>query len=195
MMRYLVLAACICVTVLAACCSTWSSGFGNSPPKSQTASNEPMKAFDFLIGEWMGKGWLFQVNAQKASRTELSKTRTVKNEKDGSVRLKESAHTKDNDWSSTVKVSYDPSARIYRGVLERQSATLFGQQELFSPQRRLKVELVKPNILRLDKGSSSAFFRTTIEVTEGGEWHETLQFWNATDGWMTLEELALKRMK
>jgi hypothetical protein len=36
--------------------------------------------------------------------------------------------------------------------------------------------------------------RTTIEVTESGEWRETLEVWN-TDRWYKVEESILKRVK
>jgi hypothetical protein len=36
--------------------------------------------------------------------------------------------------------------------------------------------------------------RTTIEVTQGGEWHETLEVWHA-GRWHKVEESVLKRVK
>jgi len=158
-----------------------------------------MMSLDFLIGGWKGNGWRFRVNGP---RTGISKTRIVKSESNGSIlRLKETERQnkidQDSPWptSATVVVYYDDAAKLYRGRMEEEEGTLSGQPIVIMKEQPLLVTLINSQTLQLDMHVATVIVRTTITVTKSGEWHETSQRWNSTDGWTKVQEAVLKRVK
>lgn len=159
---------------------------------AQTSSperREEMSRLDFLLGEWKGKGWMFRVDG---SRVELSQSTKVRSESDGSsLRVRDAKSYKGLAFDGSTlsqsldaNVYYDEGAKTYRWRRELERKNPFAAR------------LIEPRTLQWEKPSPGSVARTTIRITEGGEWHETLEFrTGGADGWFKAQESVLKKVK
>lgn len=157
---------------------------------SQTPASVPqeqMRKLDFLVGDWKGKGWMYRVDG---SRVEFSQSAKVKGEPDSSMlSVKGMKRYKVNFPSfsyfsrpSSVTIFYDEGANLYRWR-PKNSKNPFKAKLIDSQTLRWEMEFYGGNDTR-----------TTIKVTEDGEWHETLELL-LTTGWFKAEESVIKRVK
>jgi hypothetical protein len=154
---------------------------------------EELKKLDFLLGEWKGTGWA--VNWDGSRGDEFSQKTKVEAKAGGSaLRIKDerSYKTPGVSHSSTLEanISYDDEAKIYRWRGE----TSFGRKNPLEAKlidvRTFQYGIPFTVTVALPNGAR----RTTIKMTESGEWHETLDVWKI-DRWYRVEESVLKRVK
>lgn len=158
---------------------------------SLTVSPEPMRKLDFLVGEWKGKGWVYSL---KEKKYEISQSIQVKSDSGGSLlRIKDAKNYKDSGFSVGLvsvmgipkcTISYDEQAKLYRW---RPDAAK-GRGNPF------EVKFLEPRTLQLITHTSDGMGRTTIKVTEDGEWHETFELL-VSEGWFKFQETFLKKVK
>ena len=161
---------------------------GQSP---STVSPEAMRKLDFLVGEWKGKGWVYSL---KEKMHEISQSIQVKSESGGLLlRIKDAKNYKDSMLSTGLSsvmgipkctISYDEQAKLYRW---RPDAAK-GRGNPF------EAKLLEPRTLQLITHTSDGMARTTIKVTEDGEWHETFELL-LSEGWYKAQETFLKKVK
>jgi hypothetical protein len=151
-------------------------------------SREQVQKLDFLVGEWKGKGWLYRLRDQKS---EISQSTKVKIEPDGSaLRIKDSKKFREANllgapvnFPETI-ITYDEEAKLYR----LRSTSSKGRGNLF------EVKLIAPRTFQWVFQTPDGSVRNTIEVTEDGQWHETLELL-LSYGWFKSQETFLKRVK
>lgn len=151
-------------------------------------AREQMAKLDFLVGEWKGQGWMYHQNGSKA---EISQSMKVSREADGSaLRVKETKRIKAPGFSDAPAqsrestVSYDDEAKRYRW-------------RVGSSNRRgnpFEVKLLGPRTFQWVLHTRDGMLRTTIRVSEEGEWHEARESL-LSDGWFKSQEAVLKRVK
>ena len=158
---------------------------GQTPLSSQ---HEEMRKLEFLVGDWKGEGWMYRADG---SRVELSQSMKVERDSRGpALRVRDTKKYKAVGLdgyplsnSETGTLYYDEGTRIYRWRREIERKTPF------------EAKLIEPRTLQWEKQSTGSIARTTIKVTEDGEWHETLEFLLGKDGWFKYQESILKRVK
>jgi hypothetical protein len=174
-----------CVLALSLMLALTVTGSGQTPSPSP---REQVSKLDFLVGEWKGEGWRYGENGSKAAISQSTKVRV---EADGSaLRFKDTKKFRGDNLHSTPwyhpesTISYDEQAKLYRW-------------RVVSAKRRgnpFEVRLPEPRTFQLVLHTRDGMVRTTIRVTEGGEWHETLEFLRS-GGWFKSQETTLKRVK
>jgi hypothetical protein len=163
---------------------------GQSP---RPGGAEEMGKLYFLIGEWKGKG--SEVHWDGSRGDEFSQKTTVRAEEGGSVlRIKDGKNydTPGASHTSTLDASvyYDAGAKTYRWRGENAYGREYPLEAKLVDARTFQYGVPYTVEARLPNGAR----RTTIEVTEGGEWHETLEVWKI-DRWYKVEEAFLRRVK
>ena len=181
----------LCAAVLAL--SLVAGGQAASPNQA-----EEMRKLDFLVGEWKGEGWQL---APDGSRQNSFSQKTRVQAKGGAsiLRVKDERTYKPVVSSGTpvyhsstldATVYYDDALKLYRWRGENSYARKNPLEAKLVGDRSLQYGMPFSVSIRPADGSR----RTTIEVTRGGEWHETLEVWK-TDRWYKVEESILKRVK
>jgi hypothetical protein len=165
-----------------------------------------MKKLDFLVGEWKGKGFQLRPDgSQENNFTQKTKVQI----KDGSLlRVKDErtykpimSSPKNNNIflpgtpvfsSSSLEASlyYDDTLKLYR----------WRGENPYGRKNPLEAKLVAEKTLQYGIPFSVAFEpseqnrRTTIQITDAGEWHETLEIWHL-GRWLLVEESTLTKIK
>jgi hypothetical protein len=147
-----------------------------------------MRELGFLAGEWKGQGWLYRV---EGPGSEISQSTKVTVESDGAVlRIKEKKSYKDAGLMGTPMripestVTYDDEAKVYRWRVDAAK----GRGNPF------EANLVGPRTFQLIVHTPAGMGRTTIKVTEDGQWLQTVELLLA-EGWFKLQETTLKKVK
>ncbi len=189
----------VCVAVFALSVATISQ----TPSLNQA---EEVRKLDFLIGEWKGGGWELEPDG---SRHNSFSQKTKVQAKDGTSTLKiKDARTYKPVKSSGKNTIFIPGTPLFRS--SELDATIYYDEKLklyrwrgensYGRKNPLEAKLIRDRALQYGMPFSVTLQpadgnrRTTIEVTEGGEWHETLEVWNR-DRWYKVEESILKRVK
>jgi hypothetical protein len=167
---------------------TLSLAVSSQTPSANQA--EEIRKLDFLLGEWKGTGW--EVNWDGSRGNEFSQKTKVEAKAGGSaLRIKESRNYKTTGMSRSstldATISYDEGAKIYRWRGEGSKIALEAKLidvKTFQLGVPFTVNVVLPNGAR----------RTTIKITESGEWNETLDVWKI-DRWYRVEESTLRKVK
>lgn len=152
-----------------------------------------MKKLEFLLGEWKGGGW--EVHWDGSRGEEFSQKTKVQTQAGGSVlRIKDARNytTPGVSHSSTLDASiyYDAGARIYLWWGELPGVQARPLEANLIDVRTFQSGVPFTATVPLKNGAR----RTTIKVTESGEWHETLEVWKI-DRWYKVEESVLRRVK
>lgn len=166
------------------------AGLTQTPPVSQV---EEIKKLDFLIGEWKGTGW--EINWDGSHGNGFSQKAKVEAKAGGSaLRVKDARNYKTPGvaHSSTLDATiyYDDGAKIYRWGGGSSSGRKNDLEAKLIDVRTFQYGIPFTVRLALPNGAR----RTTIKVTESGEWHQTLDVWKI-DRWYRVEESVLKKMK
>jgi hypothetical protein len=151
-----------------------------------------MRALDFLLGQWKGNGWQYSLKNQKH---EISQSVQVKSESGGSLlRIKDAKSFKESrllspGLSSPMRIpqstiSYDGQAKLYRWRMEAAKG----------PGNPFEAKFLEPRTLQLITHTPDGMGRTTIEVTEDGQWHETFELL-LSEGWFKVQETILKKVR
>lgn len=150
-----------------------------------------MRELEFLVGEWKGQGWVYGL---KDLKIKITQTIQVKSELNGSLlRIKDAKSLKDNRLAASYgsvrpipksTVSYDEQAKLYQWRVEAAK----GRGNPF------EAKLPEPRTLQLITHTQSGMSRTTIKVTEDGQWHETYEVL-LSEGWFKFHETFLKKVK
>jgi hypothetical protein len=156
-----------------------------------TAPPEQMRALNFLLGEWKGKGWLYGL---KGPLSEISQSVQVKSDPRGALlRIKDSKSHRDNRLAPGLgslmgipksTISYDEQAKLYRWRVDAAK----GRGNPF------EVKLLEPRTLQLITHTGDGMARTTIRITEDGKWHETFELL-LSEGWFKFQETVLRKVK
>jgi hypothetical protein len=168
---------------------------------SQTPSAvqvEEMKKLDFLTGEWKGKGQEF--NLDGSPRNEFTQKAKVQAKAGGaSLRITDERKYKtiyqggSPIYSSSTldaTIYYDEGVKIYR----------WRGENSYGRKNPLEAKLIEARTLQYGMPftvmalPSNGYRKTTIKVTEDGEWHETIEVWYRDD-WFKAEESILKKVK
>lgn len=178
------------MTVLAVILSLSLAVSSQTPLVSQA---EEMRKLDFLVGEWKGMGW--EVYWDNSRGDEFSQKTKVEVKAGGSVlRIKDARNYKtpgvSHSSSLDATISYDEGAKIYR----------FGGESSHERKNALEAKLIDvrtfqygiPFTVKVTIPNGAR--RTTIKVTENGEWHQTLEVWKI-DRWYQAEESILRKAK
>lgn len=188
-----------CLVVFALSVATMSQ----TPSPNQA---EEMRRLVFLVGEWKGEGW--QLNLDGSRHNGFSqKTKVQAKEDNSTLRIKD-ARTYRAVISSGKNTIFTPGTPVFQS--STLDATIYYDENLkwyrwrgeytYGRKNPLEAKLIRDRTLQYGTPFSVTLQpaegnrRTTIEVTEGGEWHETLEVWQ-TDRWYKVEESILKRVK
>jgi hypothetical protein len=154
-----------------------------APTSDQLAE---MKKLGFLLGEWKGKSFAIHPNGK---RDESTKSVKVQSKPDGSALLiKETLNftspltNRSNSAVITTTISYDDEAKLYRCQWGGSTGSCVAS-------------ITEPGTLQLEQTNSGTRIRTTISVSESGEWHETMEFWMNVRGWLKTQEDSLQHKK
>ena len=189
----------VCMTVFA----LFVAAAGQTPSPNQA---EEMRRLDFLMGEWKGRGW--ELGPDGSRRNSFSqKTKVQAKAGNSALRIKDEKTYKPviSSGKNTIfipgtpvfhsstldaTIYYDDTSKLYR----------WRGENPYGRKNPLEAKLVRDRTLQYGMPFSVALQpadgsrRHTIEVTEGGEWHETLEVWQ-TDRWYKVEESILKKVK
>jgi len=157
---------------------------------SSGAQVAEMRKLDFLVGEWKGEGWELRLDGSRANS--FSQKTTVQVKDDSSLRIQDNRGYRPMNGTlgaSTLDATifFDKTLNLYqwrgKGFKTTLEAKLLGDRTLqYGVPFSVPVEPVNGDR------------KTTIEVNENGEWHETLEVW-WRDRWYKFEESILKRVK
>jgi hypothetical protein len=161
-----------------------------TPPASKV---DEMRKLDFLLGEWKGKGQ--EVYWDGSHGDEFSQKTKVQAKAGGlALRIQDARNYKTPSSSDTstldATIYYDERAKIYRWRGENSYGRENPLEAALIDVRTFQfgvpftVKMLLPNGAR----------RTTIKVTESGEWNETLEVWKI-DRWYKVEESILRKVK
>lgn len=192
-----VLSVCVAVFALSVAAMT------QTPSPNQAGE---MRKLDFLVGEWKGEGWQLRPDGSRLKG--FSQTTKVQ-ARDGhaALRIKDARKYKPviSSGKNTIfipgtpvfqsstldaTIYYDDALKLYR----------WRGENSYGRKNPLEAKLVRDRVLQygmpfsVTLQPSDGNRRTSIEVTEGGEWRETLEVWNS-DRWHKVEESILKRVK
>ena len=149
-----------------------------------------MKKLEFLVGEWKGEGSeTFPGRKYKNSFTQKTKIEITK---DSLLRIKDERNYKPkggalHTGSLEAIISYDTKLKLYSWRGKNSKITL--EAKLIG-ERTFQFGMPFSAIIQPKEGNR----KTTIRVTENGEWHETIE--EFLDGeWFVMEESTLKRIK
>jgi hypothetical protein len=163
---------------------------------SQTPSGsqaEEVRKLHFLLGEWKGTGW--QVHWDGSRGDEFSQKTKVEARAGGSaMRIKDARKykTPGASHSSTLDatISYHEGAKMY----------LWNGDTSYGREHPLAAYLVDARTfqygvpLTVTGPLPNGARRTTIKVSESGEWNEIIDVWK-TDRWYKVEESILMKVK
>ncbi len=189
----------VCVAVFALSVTT----MGQTPSPNQA---EEMKKLEFLVGEWKGTGWEF--NPDGSRRNSFSqKTKVQAKDGNSSLRIKD-ARTYKPVISSGENTIFIPGTPVFQS--SELDASIYYDENIklyrwrgensYGRKNPLEAKLIRDKALQYGMPFSITLQpadgnrRTTIELTEGGEWRETLEIWQA-DRWYKAEESILKKVK
>ena len=166
------------------------AGLSQTPSASQV---EEIKKLDFLLGEWKGTGSVIHWDGSRGD--EFSQKTQVKARDGGSaLRIKDARSYKTPGVSHTssldATIYYDDGAKIYRWGGGSSSERKNDLEAKLIDVRTLQYGIPFTVTVALPNGAR----RTTIKITESGEWHQTLDVWKI-DRWYRVEESVLKRVK
>ena len=163
-----------------------------------------MKNLEFLVGEWKGEGW--QLRPDGSKENSFKQQLKVKIKDASFLRISESRNYKTiiskgkdtifipgtpvfHSSSLEARIYYDDKVKLYLWAGE----TSYGKKnpmELKLSGRTLQYGI--PFSIPFQPSERNR--RITIEITEAGEWHETLEVWHL-GRWFLVEESTLKKVK
>ena len=164
-----------------------------------SAQLEQMKKLDFLEGEWKGKGWMYHLDGTRSA--EISQSTKVKRTNNGlSFRIKDKKKYPDlqiaggafpgmilnypMQMPAESELYYDEGSQRYHWRPDTPAGHKNPFPAMLVAEKTLKVKLEFTGSLAV----------VTIEVTDAGEWHETLEIWMDRKGtWFKLQETFLKK--
>lgn len=160
--------------------------------QSQTPSpveQDKLTKLYFMIGEWKGKGWQYNING---SKFELSQTTKVKKAPNGaSLRVDYNKKVRAPGfgmpfvYSGPVTIYYDEKAKVYRWRID----TVVGRRTPF------EAKLTGPKGFQWIMQTPEPLLRVTINVTDEEEWHELWESWTDSNvGWQKFQESVLKKV-
>ena len=169
------------------------------------ALTDEMKKLDFLVGEWKGQGSQLRPDgSQENTFTQKTKVQI----RDGLLRVKDERAYKPIISSSRNNNIFLPGTPIFGS--SSLDASLYYDDKLklyrwrgenpYGRKNPLEAKLVADKTLQYGIPFSVAFEpsernrRTTIQITDAGEWHETLEIWHL-GRWFLVEESTLKKIK
>lgn len=166
------------------------AGFGQTLHATQV---EEIKKLDFLLGEWKGTG--SEIHWDGSHGNEFSQKTQVKAKAGGSaLRIKDARNYNTPGVSHTssldATIYYDDEAKIYRFGGDSYSERKDDLEAKLIDVRTFQYGIPFTVTVALPNGAR----RTTIKITESGEWHQTLDVWKI-DRWYRVEESVLKRVK
>ena len=164
-----------------------------------------LQQLQFLVGEWKGEGWRLRPDGSKENR--FSQKTKVQVKDNSLLRVKDERTYKPviNSGKDTIfspgshvfhtstldaSIYYDNELKLYRWRGENQ----------YGRKNPLEVRLVRDKTLQYGIPFDPQFEpydgnrRITIQITDVGEWHETLEIWHSGK-WYTVEESTLKKIK
>ena len=157
-----------------------------------------MKKLDFLVGEWKGTGQEFYADGSRLNS--FSQKAKVRVNSDGSaLRITDEKNFKPqvqtggpvfHNSTLDATIYYDDATKLYRWRGENSYARKNPLEAKLIGAKTLQYGM--PFSVTLEPSDGNR--RTTIEVTEGGEWHETLEAWSK-GSWHKAEESVLKKVK
>ena len=161
---------------------------GQVPSSTQVAE---MGKLDFLIGEWKGQGWEFKLDGSRANSFS-QKTNVQAREGDATLRIKDERAFKPLKGTMgrsklDAIISYDETVKLYHWRGKNSKSIL--EAKLLSDRT---FHYGMPFSITVEP--RDGYRRTTIEVNENGEWHETLEVW-VRGKWYKFEESILKKAK
>lgn len=176
---------------------------------SQTPSPnrvEEIRKLDFLVGEWKGEGWKLKPDGSRLN--EFSQTTRVKvKESSPALRIKDSRRYKPviSSGKHTIFIPGTPvfeSSTLDATIYYDDKVKLYCWQgeNTYGRKNPLEAKLVHDRTLQygipfsITSQPADGNRKTTIELTEGGEWHEILEVWH-NDKWYKVEESYLKRVR
>jgi hypothetical protein len=166
------------------------------------ALTEEMKKLEFLVGEWKGEGRQLRPDGSPENSFEQELKVKIK---DGSVlRISETRNYKMiiagkdtmfvpgtpvfRSSSLEARIYYDSHTKLYQWAGE----TSYGRKNA------IEAKLIGDRTLQYGIPFSVPFQpterhrRTTIQITDAGEWNETLEIWHL-GRWFLVEESILKK--
>ena len=192
-----VLFVCVAVFVLS------EAKMSQTPSLNQA---EEVRKLDFLIGEWKGGGWTLKPDGSRHNSFS-QKTKVQAKEGNSTLRIKDT-RTYKPVISSGKNTIFIPGTPVSRS--SELDATIYYDEKIklyrwrgensYGRKNPLEAKLIGDRTLQYGMPFSVTLQpadgnrRTSIEVTEGGEWHETLEVWDG-GRWYKVEESILKRVK
>ena len=192
-----ILSVCLAVSTLSV------ATVGQTPSPSRA---DEMRKLDFLVGEWKGEGWELKPDGLRHNSFS-QKTKVQAKEGNSTLKIKD-ARTYKPVISSSKNTILIPGTPVFRS--SELDATIYYDEKVnlyrwrgensYGRKNPLEAKLIGNRTLQYGMPFSVTLQpadgnrRTTIEVTESGEWRETLEVWR-TDRWHKVEESILKRVK
>lgn len=165
----------------------------SAPAQTTPPAPAELRKLDFLVGEWKGKGWMFDARGGRAA--EMSQSVKVRRADDGSsLRVKDVRTMKTPNVAPGGSPSYS-SAPTDATVYYDDAAGLFRWRRDKDRRNPSELKIIGPQTVRWEQRSETMALRVTVRVTEAGEWHETLEFWSNQHGWLIAFESVLRRTK
>lgn len=194
--------------ILSVCIAVFALSVAAAGQVTSANQAEEMRKLDFLVGEWKGEGWQLAPDGSRQNSFS-QKTKVKVQAKDGTpvLRVKDErayrpviSSGKNTIFTPGTPIShsstldatiyYDDALKLYRWRGENSYARRNPLEAKLTGDRTLEYGMPFSVTSRPADGSR----RTTVEVTQSGDWHETLEVWK-TDRWFKAEESILKKVK
>lgn len=193
---------CRTLGMLTACMSVFGLSGATMSQTSSPNQIQEMRKLDFLVGEWKGEGWELNPDGSRSNRFS-QKTKVEAKESNSTLRIKDSKTYKPVISDGKIFARGTPvyhSSTLEANIYYDDTSKLFHWRAAYGHRNPLEAKLIREKALQYGMPFSITLQpadgnrRTTIEVTESGEWLETLEVWQ-TDRWYKVEEAILKKVK
>lgn len=164
----------------------------SSIQKSSQTQLEEMRKLDFLVGEWRGDGWQLTKEGERGT-TFSQRTKVEVKEKNAKLRIQDRKSYKQGQGmlfhSSTLdaSISYDEKTKLYHWHGQYSKSVI---EAKLVAERTLQYGMPFSVTLEPEQGNR----KTTIRVTQAGQWEETLEVWERGK-WYIVEQAILTKVK
>lgn len=148
-----------------------------------------MKKLEFLVGEWKGEGrehWPVELSDYRftqKTKIEIKKNSLLRIRDERQYLPYEMRHTSNLEAS----ISYDDDLKLYSWK-GKDSKSILEAKLIDGKTFQFGVPFSVP--FEPERGNQ----RTTIRITDAGEWHETNEIWYAGN-WFVVKKSILKKVK